>query len=172
MYDFDTERLIEALLDGRISKTEAVRLEAMMEDNPTIRHRIERDKRLQSVLETSKAQAFNAGFERRIVSAIAQEQALHTLLSAHRSKAFPPFFDARVMASLRKDLGQKSAFFDAEFSEILGRYFTRVALPTIAAAGIAMATNFGAASPDSPLVDRLMGLPSQDADGPSYLVVS
>lgn len=172
MFDAETERLIEALLDGHITRTDAARLEAIMQDDPHIRQRINRDQRLQSVLEKSKAEAFKAGFEQRVVSILEQEKALQALLSAHSSKAFRPFFDARVMANLHKELSQKSAFFDRELSEILSRYFPRVALPMVVAAGLAMAANFGAANPDSPLVDRLMGLPSQDADGPSHLVVS
>ena len=171
MFDDHIEALIERFFDDALTSAERAELDALAASDPAIKRRLEDDAMVRSLLQSASPRQFSPAFLDLVVHDVAEEEKLINLLAAHKTQGFKPFFEQRVMGTIEAEHTEKDSFFNREVSDLLSRLFPRFTIPVAAAASLAMVANASAAAAGAPLIEALIGLPSEQASAISFLVV-
>ncbi len=131
MTDIRTQYLIECAIDGKLTSEEQQELQDL--------------KTLYPELE----------------SQISAEVNLANLMQGQAPSSFGPNFHAKVMDQIAREAQSHTVLFDADFVDRLWNLFPKVGLPSLGAACLFMVANASAAAAETPIIDALFGLPSE-----------
>ena len=131
MTDIRTQYLIERAIDGNLMSEEQQELQDM--------------KTLYPELE----------------SQISAEVNLANLMKGQATGSFGPEFHAKVMEQIFWEAENRPTLIDADFVDRLWNLFPKVGLPSLGTACLFMVANASAAAAETPIIDALFGLPSE-----------
>lgn len=131
MTDIRTQYLIERVIDGNLTSEEQQELQ----DLKTLYPEME--------------------------SQISAEVNLANLMKGQATSSFGPEFHAKVMEQIAREAENRLILIDANFVDRLWNLFPKVGLPSLGAACVFMFANASAAAAETPIIDALFGLPSE-----------
>ena len=169
MFDKTTKILIEKFFDGTLTPAERSALDRLAFSDPALRRRLEDDAMVRSLLCSVSEREFGVSFVDEVVRDIQEEAALSKLLAANKPQAFKAGFQRRVIDMIIMERAEAGLLFNRDLSEFLSRLFPKFAAPVALAASFAMVANANAAVAGAPIIDALLGLPSEYASEYSFL---
>ena len=131
MTDIRTQYLIERVIDGNLTSEEQQELQ----DLKTLYPEME--------------------------SQISAEVNLANLMKGQATSSFGPEFHAKVMEQIAREAENRLILIDADFVDRLWNLFPKVGLPSLGTACLFMVANASAAAAETPIIDALFGLPSE-----------
>ena len=131
MTDIRTQYLIERAIDGKLTSEEQQELQDLIARHPELE------------------------------SQISAEVNLANLIKAQASGSFGPEFHAKVMEQIAREAKNRPILIDADFVDRLWNLFPKVGLPSLGTACLFMVANASAAAVETPIIDALFGLPSE-----------
>ncbi len=138
MHENRTQYLIERYLDAVLTPEEHSEFDDLRASHPALEQQISDGKALRNLLQSAKPDSFN------------------------------PFFQSRVMRRINQEHESTGALFSQQLADAISQLFPRVAALSLAMAGLLMISNFIAATNETPLIDALLGLPT---DSPEVMMV-
>jgi len=131
MTDIRTQYLIERAIDGNLTSEEQQELQDLKARHPELE------------------------------SQISAEVNLANLMKGQASGSFGPDFHAKVMDQIAKEAENRPVLLDTDFVDRLWNLFPKVGLPSLGTACVFMVANASAAAAETPIIDALFGLPSE-----------
>ncbi len=169
MFDEKTEMLIEKFFDDALSAVERAEFDRLVSSDPELRRRIDDDAMVRSFFRSASQFEFKPMFADEVVRGVHEEIALTRLVAGQKSQRFNAGFQRRVIDAIEKERSEAGRLFTSEMSEFLSRLFPKVAAPVALAASLAMVANVNAAVAGAPVIEALLGLPSEDASEFNFL---
>lgn len=131
MTDIRTQYLIERAIDGNLTSEEQQELQDLKTRHPELENQI------------------------------SAEVNLANLIKGKASGSFGPEFHAKVMEQIARKAKNRPILLDADFVDRLWNLFPKVGLPSLGTACLFMVANASAAAAETPIIDALFGLPSE-----------
>jgi len=131
MTDIRTQYLIERAIDGNLTSEEQQELQDLKARHPELENQI------------------------------SAEIGLANLMKGQAPSSFGPDFQAKVMDQIAREAESHPVLFDADFVDRLWNLFPKVGLPSLGTACLFMVANASAAAAETPIIDALFGLPSE-----------
>lgn len=163
MSDLQAEELIEKFFDGTLAQAERKRLDDWIAATPGIEHDIEEVASLRRLLADNQPEAFAPGFVGAVLSSLATVNDVSARFDPYKTWNFRSSFLSKVMQAVREEIPGRTSSANFELDEGLGRLFPKLAVPCFAVACVAAILNVHAAPPEAPLLDKLIGLQSVNA---------
>ncbi len=169
MFDEKTEMLIERFFDNTLSAIERSDFDRLVSSDPELKRRIDDDAMVRSFFRNASQAVFKSTFVADVVRDVHEEMALIKLLSTQKAQFFDVGLRRRVIDAIESERSQAGHLFTRELSEFLRQLFPKVAAPVALAASLAIVANVNAAVAGAPIIEALLGLPSEDAAEFSFL---
>ena len=131
MTDIRTQYLIERVIDDNLTSEEHQELQDLKARHPELE------------------------------SQISAEVNLSNLIKGQASGSFGPEFHAKVMEQIAREAKNRPILIDADFVDRLWNLFPKVGLPSLGTACLFMFANASAAAAETPIIDALFGLHSE-----------
>lgn len=163
MFDPQAEELIEKFFDGTLEEAERKRLGDLIATTRQVERDFEDTGSLRRLLMKSRPETFGPGFFEAVRSSLANENGFAGRFDQHKSWHFQPSFLSTVMQTVRQEPAWQTSSSRFALGDRLVRLFPRLAVPCFAVTCVAAVLNINASPPEAPLLDKLIGLQSVNA---------